>query len=43
MQEDAKMRTQKEQELGKTSAAAVDAMPDNAPRALAAFYQKGRQ
>ena len=42
-QEDAKAQTQKDQELGKTSAASEDAMPADAPRALAAFYQKGRK
>lgn len=42
VQEEAKARNQKDQELGKTSAASDDAMPADAPRALAAFYQKGR-
>ncbi|KAK9841569.1 hypothetical protein WJX74_008074 [Apatococcus lobatus] len=41
--DDVRMRTQKDQKLGKTAAVAEDVMPADAPRALAAFYQKGRQ
>ncbi|KAK9868056.1 hypothetical protein WJX84_006070 [Apatococcus fuscideae] len=40
---DAKGRAQKDKEFGKTEKNAEDSLPDDAPRALAAFYQKGRK
>ena len=43
LQVDAKGRAQKDKEFGKTEKNAEDSLPDDAPRALAAFYQKGRK
>ena len=43
LQADGKTRDDKDKGLGKTASVDEDAMPADAPRALAAFYQKGRR
>ena len=43
LQADGKTRDDKDKGLGNTATVDEDAMPADAPRALAAFYQKGRR